>query len=73
MGAIKQLTPTVLVALINSMSPQEVINNLKSLQVRGAMENSQVKALIDEKLDLAASDVRVAALKARVAQDAADL
>ncbi len=73
MGAIKQLTPRVLVALINSMSPQEVINNLKSLQVRGAMENSQVKALIDEKLELAASDVRVAALKARVAQDAADL
>lgn len=73
MGAIKQLTPTVVVALINSMSPQEVINNLKSLQVRGAMENSQVKALIDEKLELAASDVRVAALKARVAQDAADL
>jgi hypothetical protein len=55
------------------MSPQEVINNLKSLQVRGAMENSPVKALIDEKLELAASDVRVAALKARVAQDAADL
>ena len=73
MGAIKQLTPRVLVALINSMSPQEVINNLKSLQVRGAMENSPVKALIDEKLELAASDVRVAALKARVAQDAADL
>lgn len=73
MGAIKQLTPTVVVALINSMSPQEVINNLKSLQVRGAMKNSQVKALIDEKLELAASDVRVAALKARVAQDAADL
>ena len=72
-GAIKQLTPTVLVALINSMSPQEVINNLKSLQTRGAMENPQVKALIDEKLELAAGDVRVAALKARVAADAAEL
>lgn len=72
-GAIKQMTPTTLVALINSMSPQEVINNLKSLQVRGAMDNPQVKALIDEKLELAASDVRVATLKARVAQDAAEL
>lgn len=72
-GAIKQMTPTILVALINSMSPQEVINNLKSLQARGAMDNPQVKALIDEKLELAASDVRVAALKARVAQDAAEL
>ena len=72
-GAIKQLTPTILVALINSMSPQEVINNLKSLQVRGAMNHPQVKALIDEKLDSAQGDTRVAALKARVAADATDL
>ncbi len=72
-GAIKQLTPTVLIALINSMSPQEVINNLKSLQTRGAMENPQVKALINEKLEQAQGDVRVAALKARVAADAAEL
>jgi len=72
-GAIKQMTPTVLVALINSMSPQEVINNLKSLQTRGAMENLQVKALIDEKLQQARGDVRVSALKARVATDAAEL
>lgn len=68
-GAIKQLTPTVLVALINSMSPQEVINNLKSLQARGVMENPQVKALIDEKLEQARGDERVAALKARVIAD----
>lgn len=68
-GAIKQLTPTVLVALINSMSPQEVINNLKSLQARGVMENPQVKALINEKLEQARGDERVAALKARVVAD----
>lgn len=72
-GAIKQLTPTVLVALINSMSPQEVINNLKSLQTRGAMENPQVKELINEKLEAAQGDVRVAALKARVVADAVEL
>ena len=72
-GAIKQLTPTVLVALINSMSPQEVINNLKSLQTRGAMENPQVKALINEKLEAAQGDVRVAALKGRVAAGATEL
>ena len=46
-GAVKQLTPVVLVALINSMSPQEVINNLKSLQERGVMEHLEVKALIE--------------------------
>lgn len=69
-GAIKQLTPTVLVALINSMSPQEVINNLKSLQTRGAMENPQVKEMINEKLEAAQTDVRVAALKGKVAAGA---
>ena len=68
-GAVKQLTPTVLVALINSMSPQEVINNLKSLQARGAMEHPEVKALIDGKLEEASKSNRVSAFKARVAAD----
>jgi hypothetical protein len=72
-GAIKQLTPTVLVALINSMTPQEVINNLKSLKARGAMDHPEVKALIDGKLDEASKSARVAAFKAQVAADAADL
>lgn len=72
-GAIKQLTPTVLVALINSMTPQEVINNLKSLKVRGAMDHPEVKALIDAKLDEASKGSRVAAYKAQIAADAVDL
>lgn len=72
-GAIKQLTPTVLVALINSMTPQEVINNLKSLKARGAMDHPEVKALIDAKLGEAAKSTRVAAFKAQIAADAADL
>lgn len=72
-GAIKQITPTVLVALINSMSPQEVINNLKSLQARGAMEHPEVKALIDEKLEAAAKSNRVSAFKAQIAADVTEL
>jgi hypothetical protein len=72
-GAVKQVTPTVLVALINSMSPQETINNLNSLKTRGAFENLEVKALIDEKLALAAKSDRVSALKSRVAIDATQL
>ncbi|MBW4539448.1 MAG: VWA domain-containing protein [Myxacorys chilensis ATA2-1-KO14] len=72
-GAVKQLTPTVLVALINSMSPQEVINNLKSLKAKGTMDHPEVKALIDAKLDEATKSGRVAAFKAQVAADAADL
>jgi VWA domain containing CoxE-like protein len=72
-GAIKQLTPTVLVALINSMTPQEAINNLKSLKARGAMDHPEVKALIDAKLDAASKGTRVAAFKAQIAADAVDL
>ena len=72
-GAVKQLTPTVLVALINSMTPQEVINNLKSLKARGAMDHPAVKALIDAKLDEASKSARVAAFKAQIAANAADL
>ncbi len=47
-GAIKTMTPSVLVALISVMSPQEVINNLNSLKERGTFDNPEVKALIDE-------------------------
>lgn len=66
-GAIAQLTPTVLVALINSMSPQEVISNLKSLQGQRAMGHPEVKALIDEKLKAAQCD-RVSAYKGHPAR-----
>lgn len=72
-GAVTQVTPVVLVALINAMTPQEVINNLNSLKKRGAMDNPKVKALIDEKLEAAKSDKRVSALKGKVAAKAANL
>jgi hypothetical protein len=72
-GAIRELTPTVLVALINAMTPQETINNLKSLKARGAMDTPEVKALIDAKLEEASKSNRVSALKALVAADATDL
>jgi hypothetical protein len=70
-GAIKQLTPAVLVALIDSMTPQEVINNLKSLQARGAMEHPEVKNLIDGKLEAAQKSDRVSAFKAMKAAEVA--
>jgi hypothetical protein len=72
-GAIKQLTPTVLVALIDVMSPQEVINNLKSIQARGAMDHPEVKALVDAKLEAAAANTRVSAMKSTSAMDTSDL
>jgi hypothetical protein len=63
----------VLVALVNSMSPQEVINNLKSLQARGAMDNAEVKALIEAKLAEAATSDRVSAFKAKKAAEVASV
>jgi hypothetical protein len=72
-SVIKQMSPTVLVALLNAMTPQEVINNVGALKRRGAFDNADVKALIEEKLKAAKSDKRVSAYKAKVAVAAADV
>lgn len=72
-GALRQLTPAVLVALIDAMSPQEVINHLKALRARGALEHPEVKALIEGKLEQAKQAKRVSAFKARVAAEVTDL
>jgi hypothetical protein len=73
-GALRNtLTPTVLVALIDAMSPAEAINNLKSLRARGAFEHPEVKALIETKLAAARTDGRVSAFKAKVAAQAGPL
>jgi hypothetical protein len=72
-GAVGALTPTVLVALIDAMTPQEAINNIGALKRRGALDHPEVKELIDAKLAEAQKDSRVSAYKARVAADAAEL
>jgi hypothetical protein len=63
-GAIKVLTPSVLVALIDVMTPQETINHLTALKRRGAFDHPQVKALVEAKLKAAERDARVSTLKA---------
>ncbi|MCP4345821.1 MAG: VWA domain-containing protein [Desulfobacterales bacterium] len=70
-SVIKQMTPTVLVALIQNMSPQELINNVGSLKRRGAFDNPDVKKLIEDKLEKAQTSERVSAYKAKVASKAA--
>ncbi len=73
-GAVNSITPTVLVALINAMSSQELINNLKSLKTRGAFSHPEVKALIDTKLEQSKQkSERVSAYKAKVAAEAAQV
>ncbi len=66
-GALRAITPTVLIALISVMTPSEVINHLKALKARGAFDHPEVKALIEVRLAQAAEDQRVSAFKAKIA------
>jgi hypothetical protein len=68
---VKQMTPAVLMALIDRMSPQELINNVASLKKRCAFENAELKAMIDQKLEAAQTGARVSAFKAGKAMEAA--
>ncbi len=70
---VRQMTPTVLLALIDVMSPQELINNLAALKRRGAMDNPDLKSLIEQKLEAARTGPRVSAFKAEEAMKSADL
>ena len=72
-GALAHVTPALLVALITAMSPQEVVNNLGALKRRGALDDKDVKALIDQKLQAAVGDRRVSTMKAKRAMQAVDL
>ncbi len=64
---IRQMTPSVLAALIDRMSPQELINNIGSLSKRGAMDQPELKVLIEQKLEQAKTAKRVSAFKAETA------
>src|SRR5262245_59047515 len=68
---VQQLTPPVLAALVEVMSPQEVINNLGALKRRGALDDPELKALVERKLDEAKGGARVSAFKAEEAIKAA--
>lgn len=72
-GAVRAITPALLVALVERMTPQEVINNLGMLKRRGAMAEPDVRALIDGKLEAAGTDRRVSTMKAKRAIEATDL
>jgi hypothetical protein len=70
---VQQMTPPVLHALVERMSPQEVINNLAALKRRGAFDDGALKAQIEAKLGEAKSGARVSALKAEEAIKTADV
>ncbi len=66
-GLVDKVTPSILVALINAMTPQEVINNYASLEEKGAMKNEDTKAIINAKLEKAKTAKGVSALKSKEA------
>ncbi|MCC6421595.1 MAG: hypothetical protein IT429_25530, partial [Gemmataceae bacterium] len=68
---VRAMTPEVLRALVEVMSPQEAINNLGALKQRGALADEATKAAVEAKLEAAKSDWRVSAYKAQVAAEAA--
>ena len=70
-GAVKNMTPTVLAALINQMSDQELLVNMKSLKERGALDNEDLKKLVDAKLVKVKKSGKVDALKAQKAAETA--
>ena len=70
---VTQMTPTVLLALIEVMSDQELINNLGALKKRGALDHADLKQLVNERLEKAKKGKRVAALKTSTAKAAVEL
>ncbi|HYT94176.1 MAG TPA: hypothetical protein VEL76_36000 [Gemmataceae bacterium] len=70
---VQQMTPAVLRALIERMSPQEVINNLAAMKRRGAFDDPDIKAVIEKKLEEAKGGTRVSAFKAEEAMKVADV
>ncbi len=70
-SVVKQMTPPVLVALLERMTPQELINNLGALKKRGVLDHPELQTLVEQKLAAAKSDERVSAYKAEVAATAA--
>jgi hypothetical protein len=72
-SVVKEMTPEVVRALIEVMSPQELINNFGSLKARGALEDTGVQEQVRLKLAEARKNDRVSAFKTRVATEAANL
>ena len=70
---MKNVTPTVLYALIEVMTSQELINNLNAINKRGASKNIEIQKLIKSKLHTAKTDKNVSALKSSVAAKASNL
>jgi hypothetical protein len=59
-SSIKNMTPTIWVALISVMSPSEALNSRASIEKSGILNDPEIRKLYEGKLNSAASDKRVA-------------
>jgi hypothetical protein len=73
MDSLPNITPVTLAALIDSMSPQEVVNCMAQLKRRGAMDDADMRKMIHAKIDKVSKDKRASGTKAAVAADAVGL
>lgn len=49
-GMVREVTPAVLIALINNMTSQELLVNLNNIKGRGALDDPDVKALVNQNI-----------------------
>jgi hypothetical protein len=72
LSVVSEMSPAVLEALIDRMSPQEVINSLGMLRRHGALANPELKLLVDLKLEEARKSKKVSTFKAEAAIEAVE-
>lgn len=67
LGAVRNLTPEVLAALVEVMTPQQLVNHLAFLQRRGALAHPDFRRVVRSKLERGATESRVQDMKTLVA------
>jgi hypothetical protein len=70
LSIVSEMSPAVLEALLERMTPQEVINSLGMLNRHGALTNPELKLQVDLKLEQARTSKKVSTFKAEAAMDA---
>lgn len=70
LGAVGALTPPVLAAIIDVMTPQQLANSLAALKRRGAFNHPELQPLIEAKLEEGRSDSRFQDARVLRAMDA---
>ncbi len=69
-SVVGEKNPATLAALVERMSPQEVINNLGVLRKHGGLDHADVRLLVDLKLEEAKTARRISTFKAEKALEA---